>query len=231
MGKVTDAGCGLPIAKILKCDNTDFNPVTDRVATCADIPVVTPVPLFATPAQTIAGTATNLIVNPADLYARENIAAQTGLSNNLASIPAPAANQSNWGVNLLGETLHYMPGVGWKIVADLKGFTQAAYTQIPINTLNNSLNIITPRAGRLTVSAYISALLNGTPAIPKSVFVAINKGSIRFADKAESTTADASDASASGTFDVLAGDVINIVYWNNNGGGAASTLYSWQYQS
>jgi hypothetical protein len=116
MGKITDKGCGLPIAKILKCDNTEFNPVVDRVATCDNIPVVTPVPAFATPAQTIAGTATNLIVNPADLYARENIPAQTGLGLVLSAIPAPAANQSNWGTNTLGEILHYMPGVGWQLV-------------------------------------------------------------------------------------------------------------------
>lgn len=84
--------------------------------TAKDMPVALP---FATPAQTIAGTSTTTIVNPADLYARENIPAQTGLSNNVTAIPAPTASQSVWGVNLLGETLHYAPGLGWQIVKPL----------------------------------------------------------------------------------------------------------------
>ena len=108
---------------------------------------------FATPAETVAGTSTTLAVNPADLIARENIPAQTGLNADPALIPAPAANQSPWGVNTLGETLHYAPGLGWQIVANHAniagsgvdithgGGPSTAFATIPA-----------PRAGKITVN-------------------------------------------------------------------------------
>jgi hypothetical protein len=108
---------------------------------------------FATPAQTIVGTSTTLAVNPADLYARENIPAQTGLSNNVAAIPAPTAGQSPWGVNALGETLHYAPGLGWKIVSDQ--YTQeiiAANVAVVANTWTATANFPAPRAGLVVVT-------------------------------------------------------------------------------
>jgi hypothetical protein len=186
---------------------------------------------FATPAQTIAGTSTTLAVNPADLYARENIPAQTGVSNDVTTIPAPTAGQSNWATNLLGETLHYEPGVGWQIVSKLHGFTLGAYAMVSANTINSALNIVAPRAGRMTVSAYISALLNGAAGAPKTISVFVNKGPIRFGDTAETSTNNALDANASGSFNVLVGDVINIAYVNGSAIGNASTLYSYQYES
>jgi hypothetical protein len=187
--------------------------------------------VFATPAETVAGTSTTLAVNPADLYARENIAAQTGVSNDVTAIPAPTAGQSPWATNALGEQLHYEPGVGWQIVSKLHGFTLGAYATVPVNTINSALNIVAPRAGRMTVSAYISALMNGAAGAPKTISVFVNKGPIRFGDTAETSTNNALDANASGSFNVLAGDVINITYVNGSAVGNASTLYSYQYES
>jgi hypothetical protein len=112
---------------------------------------------YATPAQTVAGTATALVVNPADLFARENIAAQTGLGLVLSAIPAPTASQSNWGTNTLGETLHYMPGVGWKVVDGRWGSFQpcAGGINIPANSFSNLTQITMPRAGVVSVSAEV----------------------------------------------------------------------------
>lgn len=119
---------------------------------------------FATPAQTIAGTSTTLAVNPADLYARENIAAQTGLGLVLSAIPAPTASQSNWGVNTLGETLHYAPGVGWKIIDDKYG----EYASVSLGGYNGGATITVvrtaPRTGILSVSC--SAYTDGAIAPP-----------------------------------------------------------------
>ena len=118
---------------------------------------------FATPAETIAGTSTTLAVNPADLVARENIPAQTGLNVNVALIPAPTASQSPWGANTLGETLHYAPGLGWKIVEGRYGATvslAANFTPTP-GTIANfpGMAITMPRAGKATFT--LSQLFNG----------------------------------------------------------------------
>lgn len=117
---------------------------------------------YATPAQTIAGTATALIVNPADLYARENIPAQTGLGLNLAVIPAPTANQSPWGVNTLGETLHYAPGLGWRIVAGLHQIESAVSTN---STPTQGVwvagaTVVAPRAGKVVITGWAEAFIN-----------------------------------------------------------------------
>jgi hypothetical protein len=122
--------------------------VVSSTATAASTP-------FATPAETIAGTATTLAVNPADLYARENIPAQTGLGLVLSAIPAPAANQSPWGVNTLGETLHYAPGVGWQIV-DYR-YHQTVNTPAGVTTPSGVWGLGTPvtapRAGRVLITS------------------------------------------------------------------------------
>ncbi len=117
---------------------------------------------FATPAQTIAGTSTTLAVNPADLYARENIPAQTGLGLVLGAIPAPTASQSVWGTNTLGETLHYSPGLGWEIVADLYQQTTAKY----INSTPTQgswvlgATVTAPRAGKVIITGWAEANIN-----------------------------------------------------------------------
>jgi hypothetical protein len=121
------------------------------------------VPAFATLAETVAGTSTTLAVNPADLYARENVAAQTGLGLVLSAIPAPTASQSNWGVNTLGETLHYMPGVGWKVVDDK--YSAAIGGNVVITTANtwtNVASLVAPRAGKVIVFGNVGAAQNGT---------------------------------------------------------------------
>jgi hypothetical protein len=108
--------------------------------------------VFATPAETVAGTATALAVNPADLYARENIAAQTGLGLVLGAIPAPTAGQSPWGVNTLGETLHYAPGLGWQIVDRKHGL----YEAVSLGAYNGGALVTVvrtaPRSGVISVS-------------------------------------------------------------------------------
>ena len=118
---------------------------------------------FATPAETVAGTSTTLAVNPADLVARENIPAQTGLSNDVSAIPAPAANQSPWGVNLLGEALHYAPGLGWQIVDKKYGATvslAASFTPAEATITNlPGMSITMPRSGTATFT--LSQLFSG----------------------------------------------------------------------
>ena len=114
---------------------------------------------FATPAETVAGTSTTLAVNPADLVARENIPAQTGLNVNVALIPAPTASQSPWGTNTLGETLHYAPGLGWKIVDNRYG-TQSVQPAGNIAAAPNAwvtaLSLVAPRAGRVIVTGHLN---------------------------------------------------------------------------
>jgi hypothetical protein len=113
---------------------------------------------YATPAQTATGTATNLIVNPSDLYARENIPAQTGVSNDVTAIPAPTAGQSPWAVNQLGETLHYAPGLGWQIVDKRFGaqiMQPAGTIPTPVSAWATAVSLTVPRAGRVVVTGHI----------------------------------------------------------------------------
>jgi hypothetical protein len=146
-----------------KCDNTVFNPAVDKVATCADIPA------FATPAETIAGTATNLIVNPADLTAK--------LANQPAAGACTDRDDVVWnGTILQGAAKHYtftvsIPRVIQSAVASAPTFS--TITQITSIVLTNpsscrSLRVairggttMQPDAniGQVEVAAY--AFLNG----------------------------------------------------------------------
>lgn len=115
------------------------------------LPAAVAGPAFATPAQAQTGTSATLMINPADLYARENIAAQTGVSNDLAAIPAPGPGQSPWATNQLGERLHYMPNVGWLMVNNGHvielPITPTTLTTVPIVVAS----AVMPRAGVIDI--------------------------------------------------------------------------------
>ena len=169
---------------------------------------------FATPAETVAGTSATLAVNPADLVARENIPAQTGLNVNVALIPAPTASQSPWGVNTLGETLHYAPGLGWKIVDNRYG-TQSVQPAGNIATAPGAwvtaLSLVAPRAGRVIVTSHLNVAnlahnnwagglaING---INKTANNAVNAGPL------------GSDASAGSPYQTSSGNTV--LTWTGN---------------
>lgn len=214
-------------ATFLDCNGDALVPNT-QLATCADIPA------FATPAETRAGTSTTTIVNPADLYARESIAAQTGVSNDVTAIPAPAAGQSPWATNLLGETLHYAPGLGWKIVDDRYGYAQA-------DVLPEGDTVYTatmPRAGIIDVSGYMKTI-GVSGGLDADTIVSINPGntdeSIVAADRTvvdlSGTTADANhfNSAAANRVPVAAGQVVTF-FFRNTSPGAASAQYRFSYQ-
>jgi hypothetical protein len=196
--------------------------------------------VFATPAETVAGTSTTLAVNPADLVARENIPAQTGLGLVLSAIPAPTAGQSPWGVNTLGETLHYAPGVGWKIVANLHGAsaTLSAAQSVPATTITvvNGMTHTMPRAGKISVSSSLLGFgafnLNANYLMKNGVlFSRLGSGGAP-----PPGLADASDISGSMTdITVAAGDVFSLAgQFGFPAGGSGSWLpslsrFSYQY--
>jgi hypothetical protein len=199
---------------------------------------------YATPAQTVAGTATNLIVNPADLVARENIPAQTGLGLVLSAIPAPAANQSPWGVNTLGEILHYAPGLGWKIVDNRYGSTTsltAPYTPPPATAVAlPGLTFTMPRAGKASFSAsllIVGTFYLGAIYLMKNGVSFARLGSVGSASPAEGDWVGAAGDISGSEVDVTvaAGDVFSVsgqIVWVSGAGAAfhdSSNRFSYQY--
>jgi hypothetical protein len=188
--------------------------------------------VFATPAQTIAGASTTLSVNPADLVARENIPAQTGFFNDVSFIPAPTASQSPWGQNVLGETLHYAPGLGWKIVDNQYSTTikrtSSNAVALAANTLTQVSLLIAPRAGLIVVAANVSTNSVGNLAQSggisiNGVFVSFdNPGTIGLSGANPDIYAISSNnAAAAWTGRVAAGDIIESTAITLNGTGTA----------
>jgi hypothetical protein len=204
MGLASCPSTPTPAVSFTKCDNTAFNPAVDKIATCTDIPS------FATPAETVTGTATNLIVNPADLYARENIPAQTGLGLVLSAIPAPTANQSNWGVNTLGEVLHYAPGLGWQLVN--KGAHLIATATSATTTPGNDYiyaSITAPRAGIVDIMQNYLAQWSSQNAQNIVQSYIIRNGIVLQSTNASQYAYDSNTNNFVKNISVLAGDVIS----------------------
>jgi hypothetical protein len=183
---------------------------------------------FATPAQAQAGTSTTLHINPADLYARENIAAQTGVSNDLSAIPAPTASQSPWATNALGERLHYMPNVGWLMVNNGHvielPITPGAIGTVPYT----ASSAVMPRAGVVDiVTAMVVTYDTPQGGTPNEVqhTVLINGAPVQHTYS--STSGRTSTTNCNGqNFPVVAGDVVSIVINRSPdypGTGSAST--------
>jgi hypothetical protein len=202
--------------------------------------------VFATPAETVAGTSSTLAVNPADLVARENIPAQTGVSNNVTAIPAPTAGQSPWATNLLGEQLHYEPGVGWKVVADrfsktlslAANFTppaQATITDFP------GMSFVMPRAGIVdfTVSQLAaSQFSNASIYLMKNGALFSRFGGLAQISNASFNTNALDFSGAAGDVTVAAGDVFSLSgQWLDHSSGpgtfnfnASLSRFTMQYQ-
>jgi hypothetical protein len=151
MGLANCPATATPAVVFTKCDNTEFNPVTDRVATCDDIPAVTPVPLFATPAQTIAGTSTTTIVNPADLTAK--------LANQPASGTCTDREDVVWnGTILQGAAKHYEFSGKFGITPDFASSAGYVWQAGPAGMLSAApLTITNPSACR-TLRVHINEL-------------------------------------------------------------------------
>jgi hypothetical protein len=189
--------------------------------------------VFATPAETVAGTATALAVNPADLYARENIAAQTGLGLVLSAIPAPTASQSPWGVNTLGETLHYEPGVGWKLVANAyyKPYQEIILPSIPSGPTVTASEIV-PRAGRLLLNLEVFNFgASSGASIIALARIAGNPPTTRHGSRAVGGMLPVEGISSlTAYFTVAAGDILEfLAYPTTAASGPIYTKYSYQY--
>jgi hypothetical protein len=195
--------------------------------------VTLPAVPFATPAQTVAGTSTTLAVNPADLYARESLAAQTGLPNDVTVIPAPTANQSPWGVNLLGETLNYVPGLGWRIVANMvhEETYGGALSGAALHALATLKTYVAPRAGRLHVAVSIVGPAGAAAGSDLSTGVTVNGAYdwLQAGTVPVFTPGASVNENMATIIDVVAGDVIVFFAYSYNSysiiGSATSLTY------
>jgi hypothetical protein len=168
---------------------------------------------FATNAEAQAGTSTALLVNPANLYARENITAQTGVANDPAAVPAPTAGQSNWATNLQGERLHYMPGIGWQVVANAFGLSTrstVATFGIGAGTVVSTWNTWTAtRPGRVHAVGYTAGANPGFSVlvgIQSSIYLNGTRQASAFSSQSNITSG--CDATSSVILTVAAGDIL-----------------------
>jgi hypothetical protein len=127
---------------------------------------------YANTTETRDGTATDLIINPYDLYLREHMAAQSNLGLDIPNIPTPGPGDSMWGINTLGEVLHYAPGLGWQIVDHryTKEVPIAGATA-PAGVWNQAAAITAPRAGLLLINAFIAATTANAGSLATAIFV------------------------------------------------------------
>jgi hypothetical protein len=164
---------------------------------------------FATNAEAQAGTSTALMVNPANLYARENLAAQTGLANDPSTIPAPTAGQSNWGTTLLGERVHYIPGIGWKVVGDNYYETQNLGTDPTNPGVTLRYTWTAHRSGVVTASIYAEGASSGLPGSEIGVYIDNNVGLFSYDTSAVDNLSQGMSASTSFSFSLAAGAILN----------------------
>jgi hypothetical protein len=96
--------------------------------------------------------------SPYDLYLREHMAAQSNLGLDIPNIPTPGPGDSMWGINTLGEVLHYAPGLGWQIVNYRYGAQvaqPAGSIAIPASAWTTAVSLVVPRAGRIVATGHI----------------------------------------------------------------------------
>jgi hypothetical protein len=172
---------------------------------------------YATNAVAQAGTSVRTIVDPANLFARENIAAQTGLANNPALIPAPTAGQSNWGTTLLGETVHYVPNIGWRVVANhySEAFSPALDASVTASNIVRATKTA-HRAGVVLCSFRVAAANNGSVGARTKSIISLNGANTYSSNSPGQPTNVNGDMSSavSTSYAVVAGDVLTFVSYH-----------------
>jgi hypothetical protein len=118
---------------------------------------------YATDLEVQQGASQGVIINPRALYIRESIPATLGLSVYASSIPAPAADASQWGVNQLGELLHYNPTTGWKVVGDnyLQNASFNQLVSVPTNAETVVYSMVTVKPGYATINVSLYGTASG----------------------------------------------------------------------
>jgi len=79
---------------------------------------------------------------------------------------APTFGQPLWATSTLGEQWHFIDGLGWRPLANLYGQAIARATDVPVpaGTLTTLNSFVAPRAGRMLVDAFTSAVAAGNSA-------------------------------------------------------------------
>jgi hypothetical protein len=103
-----------------------------------------------------------------------------GLSLILSAIPAPTATQSPWGVNTLGEIVHYAPGLGWRIV-DNRWFEESltyVNTAPTQGAWQLGASVTAPRAGRVIITGWAEATIMAGGVITSSAVGLARNGAV-----------------------------------------------------
>jgi hypothetical protein len=174
-------------------------------------------PSVSTPAVSFTkcdNTAFNPTVDKIPLCPVPVAAPKTGVSNDVTAVPAPAAGESEWAVNLLGETLHYAPGLGWKIVDNKYDAAVGGNVAITsANTWTTVASLVAPRAGKVIINANVGAAQNGTTytGVSSRITVAGNQYTVDNSDIVGfAGFKHTNNASLSTIATVAAGDIIAI---------------------
>jgi hypothetical protein len=160
---------------------------------------------YATAAQSQAGTSLNTIINPADLFARENIPISFTATNQVSTTAAPLAGESYLRRNSLNEVYRWIPSGGfpypphWELIAS--GFSATTGTpttsvpNTPAGTVATIATLTVPRSGTISLSGRTS-FFAGNPAVGVITQTAahIRKNGVVVAAGAGSGTSQAADA-------------------------------------
>jgi hypothetical protein len=187
---------------------------------------------YATNAEAQAGTSVRTIVDPANLFARENIAAQTGLANDPTTIPAPTAGQSNWGTTLLGETVHYKPGIGWVIVGNFNSGLLLLPAQANTALAVVIVHTVTAHRAGVVVAGLRArvASLGGASACNVTCGLSVPSLSVgQSGDTIFGIAGIAMNARISGACPVAAGDVISFSYLSNQVSATSILRADWHW--
>jgi hypothetical protein len=159
----------LPIAKLLKCNNTEFNPTTDRVATCNDIPVVPVVDGSET--KITAGT--NTTVTGAGTVASPYVLNATAATPQTLSLAGQTLTLSGGGgsVNLpVGKTEVLAIGDFGVTFPNTLSVVHSATVNITNPNAAHSVSILIEAESSVFVQAYASVLrqlsVDGVPVVP-----------------------------------------------------------------
>jgi hypothetical protein len=143
----------------------------------------------------------------------------------VTAIAAPTAGQSHWGANLQGETLHYAPGGGWKIVANrwstdafMAGPFTAPITETVVHTY------VAPRSGVLAITGYaIFHCLAGEVGTVVAAGFSENGLGLVFNSAPLQALINGAHITVNITYTVVAGDVLNFRVTSGTG---SATIYA-----
>lgn len=209
---------------VLGCDGLPFDFSTQRVGSCdSEILLLDEGNVLATRVANINFVGPRVQASGTGLAKTVTVwggEAATAAAPATGPTGTPAFGAPLYQVSSIGELWHFIPGVGWRPIADYAQLETTNFgIAVPANAFTTVAQIVAPRAGKAIITAAVGVDVSGTPSTVTQLTSAIRINGFTFSQD-NSTTVGNGSATNNGSLAlsvvVQAGDIFEAAAFSSD---------------